>query len=84
MTTVQNPVHAYSGSNDVFVLKLDANGAYQWHTFYGSVSGAVPGYSIAVDGSSNVYVTGNALPPGRVTAVQTLSTLIAAAMTSLC
>ena len=32
----QNPLHAHSGGNDIFVLKLDSSGAYQWHTFYGS------------------------------------------------
>ena len=33
----QNPLHAYSGRRcDIFVLKLNSSGAYQWHTFYGS------------------------------------------------
>ena len=53
----QNPLHAYSGSYDIFVLKLDSSGAYQWHTFYGS-SGLDEGHGIAIDGSGNVYVTG--------------------------
>ena len=53
----QNPLHAYSGSYDIFVLKLDSSGAYQWHTFYGSSSWDY-GFGIAVDGSGNVYVTG--------------------------
>ena len=31
------PLHAHSGGNDdIFVLKLNSSGAYQWHTFYGS------------------------------------------------
>lgn len=31
------PLHAYSGDNDLFALKLNsADGAYGWHTFYGS------------------------------------------------
>jgi hypothetical protein len=38
------------------IVKLDLAGAYQWHTFYGSTSGA-SGYGIAVTGDS-VYVTG--------------------------
>ncbi len=32
------PLHAHSGdseASDIFVLKLDSGGAYQWHTFYG-------------------------------------------------
>ncbi|MCX7854308.1 MAG: SBBP repeat-containing protein, partial [Caldilineales bacterium] len=52
-----NPLHAHSGSYDVVVLKLTDAGAYQWHTFYGSSSGDI-GYGIAVDGSGNVYITG--------------------------
>src|SRR4030042_1487257 len=33
----QSPLHAHSGPNsndDIFVLKLDSSGDYQWHTFY--------------------------------------------------
>ncbi len=52
-----NPLHSYSGSQDIVVLKLDSAGTYQWHTFYGSSSND-EGYGIAVDGSSNVYVMG--------------------------
>ena len=29
----QLPLHAHSGADDVFVLKLSSAGAYQWHTF---------------------------------------------------
>jgi hypothetical protein len=59
------PKHAYSGSSDIFVLKLDTNGAYQWHTFYGSslssVSGADVGNAIALDQNGNVFVIGYSL-----------------------
>ena len=55
---MQNPLHAYSGSYDIFVLKLDSSGSYQWHTFYGS-SDYDYGYGIATDGSGNVYITGS-------------------------
>ena len=36
------PLHAHSGgpAYDMFVLKLDTNGAYQWHTFYGADGGS--------------------------------------------
>ncbi len=53
-----NPLHAHSGGSDIVALKLTSAGAYQWHTFYGSSSSDY-GYGIAVDGSSNVYVTGH-------------------------
>ena len=43
--------------HDIFVLKLNSSGAYQWHTFYGS-SNADEALGIATDGSGNVYVTG--------------------------
>ncbi len=53
-----SPLNAHSGSTDIFVLKLDSSGAYQWHTFYGST---IDDYSfcIAVDGTGNVYVAGD-------------------------
>jgi hypothetical protein len=52
------PKNDYVGGPDIAVLKLDRDGAYQWHTFYGSDEGAVVPASIAVDGNA-VYVTGN-------------------------
>jgi hypothetical protein len=53
----QGPLHPYTGSEDVFVLKLDSGGAYLWHTFYGS-SSTDASYGVALDGAGNVYVTG--------------------------
>ena len=52
-----SPLHAHSGDLDIVVMKLDSKGEYQWHTFYGS-SDSEGGYSIALDGNGNVYVTG--------------------------
>jgi hypothetical protein len=46
-----------AGSNDVFVTKLNSSGAHQWTTTLGG-TGADDGWSVAVDGSSNVHVTG--------------------------
>lgn len=51
----QAPLHAFSGPADLFVLKLDAAGAYQWHTFYGINA---LGTRIALDGSGGVYISG--------------------------
>ena len=52
------PRHAHSGAEDIAVLKLNANGAYQWHTFYGC-AGEDFGAAIAADSSGNVYITGS-------------------------
>ncbi|MGO9952971.1 MAG: SBBP repeat-containing protein [Dissulfurispiraceae bacterium] len=54
------PLNAFSGSRDIFVLKLNSSGAHQWNTFYGSGKGDT-GYDISVDGSDSVYVTGYSL-----------------------
>ena len=64
----QAPLHAHNpGSNmDVFILKLNSAGEYQWHTFFGGL--AVPltdtdnstndPYDIELDASGNIYVMG--------------------------
>jgi len=54
----RNPLHPYSGANEIAVVKLNSAGAYQWHTFYGSGASDTGG-DIALDTSSNVYVTGH-------------------------
>ena len=57
----QLPLHAHSGGSyyDIFVLKLDGSGSYQWHTFYGAAGGTSnAGFEIAPDGSGNLYITG--------------------------
>jgi len=46
-----------AGALDVFVTKLNSSGAHQWTTTLGGTSNDY-GYSVAVDGSSNVYTTG--------------------------
>jgi len=51
------PLAPFNGGYDIVVVKLDTSGAYKWNTFFGSGGGDY-GYGIAVDGSSNVYVTG--------------------------
>ncbi len=59
------PRHAHSGGKDLVVLKLNSNGVYQWHTFYGS-AGNDEGQGLAIDSSGNLFVTGssNASWPG--------------------
>jgi len=59
----QSPLHAHGGgtvNRNLFVLKLNSAGAYQWHTFYGGSSGqGDDGNCIALDASNNVYVGGS-------------------------
>ncbi len=53
-----SPIRAYTGDADAFAVKLDAGGGLLWNTFLGG-SGIDYGYSVAVDGSGNVYVGGH-------------------------
>ena len=56
-TSPINPRSGISDNDDIFVLKLDNSGLYQWHTFYGSENADI-GNSVSVDGNGNVFVTG--------------------------
>lgn len=53
----QNPLQGHSGNEDVFILKINTDGVYQWHAFYGS-NDRDTGNSIATDGNGNIYITG--------------------------
>ena len=55
-----NPVRAYTGYADVFVARLTSSGGLTWNTFLGGSSTDIAD-DIAVDGSGNVYVTGESL-----------------------
>ncbi|MCK5050684.1 MAG: SBBP repeat-containing protein [Candidatus Cloacimonetes bacterium] len=46
-----------SGSSDIFVAKMDANGNWLWATQAGGISSNY-GYAIAIDDNGNSYVTG--------------------------
>lgn len=52
-----NPVPGLYDS-DLFVLKLDSEGAYQWHTFYGG-GWDDHGFDITAGGDGCVYITGS-------------------------
>jgi hypothetical protein len=47
------------GTNDVFVTKLNSTGTGLIYSTYIGGSGIDEGYSIAIDGSGNAYITGN-------------------------
>lgn len=60
-----DPVNPYTSTgipsndtSDIVVLKLDSDGALQWHTFHGSFNTDDP-HGIAADTSGNVYVAGS-------------------------
>jgi peptidoglycan hydrolase-like protein with peptidoglycan-binding domain len=46
-----------AGGGDIFVLKLNSSGTFQWVNTYGGTSGDV-GEDITVDSSGNSYITG--------------------------
>ena len=46
------------GSQDIFILKLDASGNYVWAKNIGSMT-SDGGWAVAVDGTNNVFVTGS-------------------------
>ncbi len=54
-------INASSGffSKDIFLAKYDAGGSFLWAKSMGGSSNADEGRSVAVDGSGNVYITGN-------------------------
>lgn len=52
------PVRPFAGPPDVFVAKLDSNGARSWNTFLGSSSYGDDGHGIGTDGAGNVLVVG--------------------------
>jgi hypothetical protein len=51
-----------SGNGDVFIAKYDTNGVVQWAA-RAAGSDNDYGYGISVDGTGNVYVTGNSFSP---------------------
>jgi uncharacterized repeat protein (TIGR01451 family) len=54
-----SPIDPYPGGwYAPYVAKLNSSGALQWNTFWGA-GGLDDGRGIAVDGSANVYVTGD-------------------------
>lgn len=52
-----SPIHAAIGGIDIFVAKLDTNGAILWDTYLGGSSSDYP-YAIDLDSSNNVLIGG--------------------------
>jgi hypothetical protein len=69
-----------AGGNDIFVLKLDTNGVFQWAVSAGG-TGDDSGNGIAVDGFGDVYVTGS-IAAGTATFGDPTHTLTTATQTA--
>jgi hypothetical protein len=52
------PLRGFTGFDDAFVAKLDANGSLAWNTFLGG-NGSDGGIDIALDRERNVYIAGS-------------------------
>ncbi len=55
------PLHAHSGATDFVALKLNTNGVYQWHTYYGS-SKVDEASGITLDRNGYIYLSGAGRP----------------------
>jgi hypothetical protein len=54
-----NPVKTADMASDIFILKLDGAGIYQWHKTFGDTKDQVA-MDVAVDGNGNIFITGYA------------------------
>ncbi|MFZ1853078.1 MAG: SBBP repeat-containing protein, partial [Nitrosomonas sp.] len=62
-----------SGNDGYLTIKYNSSGSFQWGTKYnGTGNGADTAYSLAVDGSGNVYVTGSSSGLGSGTDYATI------------
>ncbi len=52
-----DPVNAYNGNRDAFLVKFDAYGRSIWHTFIGAAHHD-DGYALDVDDNGGIYVAG--------------------------
>ena len=55
-----NPSRCNGYALDMFALKMNTSGAYQWHTSYHPSNGGGTATAIALDGLNRIYVTGQA------------------------
>jgi len=57
-----SPINPHINMNDAFVAKLNSSGVLKWNTFLGGIYSDT-GVGITIDGSDNIYVTGNSWYP---------------------
>ena len=57
-TTWGSPLNPFTGTSNIFVAKLDANGILLWNTFLGGTASINYGTGIAVGGQDSIYITG--------------------------
>ncbi len=56
----QLPKHAFSGTDgNIVILKLNDDGGYLAHTFYGPTTNGASSEEIVIDSSTNMYIVGN-------------------------
>ncbi len=55
-----NPINEHSGTGNLFLLELDENANYQWHTFFNiEYRSESPIETLAHDTLGNIYITGS-------------------------
>ncbi|MEO7082251.1 MAG: hypothetical protein ABIY71_12015, partial [Flavobacteriales bacterium] len=59
--------NTYNGNYDAFLVKFNSSGTRQWGSYYGGSNGE-NGNACAVDGSGNVYLTGQTNSTGSIAA----------------
>jgi hypothetical protein len=57
MVGVIAPRNAYTGGEDIVVVKMDSSGNYLWHTFYGSGTNDRT-QDVSIDGANNMILAG--------------------------
>lgn len=55
-----SPLNLHAGGRDAFVVKLNSSGVYQWHTYLGGGTTDTSN-GIALDGNTNIYISGVSL-----------------------
>jgi hypothetical protein len=54
-----SPFKGNEGKSNIFILKSDSVGTYQWHSFYGVANNDADAQDLAIDNDGNIYVIGS-------------------------